>query len=95
MRILIIAIVLLSVASAAYAEDVFVDTKLKHIQIVEVTEESVFLQSTDNTAEEAFIGDIIGSEAAEVVEIGPDFITLQTETTTIKMPVLAGSFPKN
>lgn len=94
MKILIMAIILLSAASAAYAEDFFVETKLKHIQIVEVTEASVFLQSKD-TVEEVFIGDFIGSEAAEVVEIGPNFITLQTETTTIKMPVLAGSFPKN
>ena len=92
MRIFMIAIVLLSVASAAYAKDIFVDKELKHIQVVDVAEESISFQSTDGTVEEVFIGDTIGSEAAEVVEIGPDCIILHTETTTIKMPVLAGGF---
>jgi len=90
MRILFIALFVLSITTSVYAREVFKDKELRDIQLIEIKDGSAHIKGIDGKEEEIVIGDLIGREAGIVVEIGKASITIQRGNTRTRIPVTYG-----
>jgi len=92
MKILYHLIVVLLLTVDAHAAEIFMDKAFNEIYVAEIVDGVAYVQSTDGMTEGVVLGDIISTEAGEVVEIDPAYITIETDRSRIKMPAMSGSF---
>jgi hypothetical protein len=85
MRILLAAILILSITTIAYAKDVFPDKELKNIQLVETTDGKALILSKDGTHAEVEVGDTIGNRGGKVIEVQKAYIMVETGTTKTRI----------
>lgn len=90
MRILFIVFLIFSMTVSAIAGEFFTDKELSEIQVVEVGDGIAYLQNLDGVEEEVFLGDKIGIEFQEIIEIGEAYITVKGDRTRTRIPVAYG-----
>lgn len=93
MKVLLTSLAIIVFLSVSlYAEDVFTDRNLKGLQVkgISVEEGKAWIENADGTKTEVTIGDVIGVEKAVVTEITEVSITVQTDNTRTRMPLVYG-----
>jgi hypothetical protein len=87
MKIIITACcIVMLLAAAGQARDVFTDKNLSELQIVEIGDDTVLLKDQAGIREEVIVGDRLGSELAAVVELGKTSITVEANGMRITIP---------
>jgi hypothetical protein len=88
MRAIYLLIMALALNANAYAADFFLDKSFKEIFVVEISDEVALLRTSDGTSEEVMVGDIIGDQSGEVLEIKPDYIIVGHDNTRTMLPLI-------
>jgi hypothetical protein len=88
MRAIYLSIIALALNANAYAADFFLDKSFKEIFVIEISDEVALLRTSDGTSEEVMVGDIIGDQSGEVVEIKPDYIIVEHDKTRTMLPLI-------
>lgn len=70
MRILFVILLIVSMTVCASADEFFTDKELSEIQVVQVGDGIAYLRDFDGVEVEVFVGDLVGIEFREIVEIG-------------------------
>lgn len=94
MKIIYLAVFILLLCNNAYSMNFFADKGLHEIHVVRIIDDVVYIRDKDGVEEEVVVGDIICSEGAEVVEIGADFIAVQTEEQRVMIQVSSGTISR-
>ncbi len=92
MQKLFIILFILLTGISAYADDIFIDKELRELRLTEVNieEGNAWIQDADGNEAEISTGDVVGIERGVVTEIDGASITIQTDNTRTKMPVVYG-----
>lgn len=87
MKIFLIVLTILLMCIPAYADEVFSNEDLNQLYVVEVNQEEGWALVRDSSADESYvyIGDHLGLEGGEVVDMDGASITIQDGNNTTKM----------
>ena len=89
MRTLMISVFIIMMCIPVYANDIFLDTDLRDLQVVEVSKDEgyAWVRNMDGIEAEVIVGDTIGSTGGIVTNIGGASITVQVGNIKTRIPV--------
>ena len=90
MKKIFFILIFLFISVGVEAEEIYPEYELKEIRVVEIGDETAYLQGPDGTVTEIGLGDQVGQERGEVVEIGEAWVTIQIGSTRTRLLVIQG-----
>ena len=90
MKTLLTILCILAIAAVSDAKEVFKDKDMKDLRVVAIQDGKATIQDKRGAKKEAGVNDHIGRGEGKIVEIEKTYITVETDTTRTRMPIVHG-----